>query len=690
MTTETARAESAMRRHRFALAVIVLLVGVFFAPALATRQVFTFRDHSDYFQPLRYYTSIHLKSLQLPWWNPYSQSGEPWLANPQTGVFYAPTWLFAFLPFETAYMLYLAFHLALLGCGAYLLFARQVRAGAALVGAVALTFCGPVMSLVDVSNNLASFAWVPLVIWCAVARARPQLAALVLAMTFLAGEPFFAGVAALLYAIATFVTEPAREAARKVAIAGAGAFGLSAIQLLPFVEMLRGSDRAAGLQREEIFAESMKIGDWLRIAVPPHFSLPGQPLDPALSQHFIPVIYVGMLVVTLAVVGLISSFRAQRGISGSLATRRAVDAGAPEIPRSARHELRKPAWLLLLIASIIVAAGNTIPLADQILTRLPVTLFRYPSRVVAFGALAIAALAAAGWDRMRPDRRWADLIVLLIVLLDVVPREKPLYKIAPFVTDRVPYASSIGRMAKMARITTGRLTNRSAWLAGYLNLYQRRFDASTAAPVANDAYMRLEAAAISGRPDLLNFMGIGYLFCDQPLAGMTAVARNGPVTVYENPGALPVATFWSSVQSHDTDRDVLEAMQRRPVTAVLHVAPRTEPGPAQPAPVVSAASLAIVDAHHAEVVIDAPADGVVMIAQQDDPGWRVKVDGVEGKKLKAGGVFRAVAVKKGRHEIVWTFHSRAFLAGLTMTLITSLSLLTSRFVKRSAAEKFSS
>ena len=48
------------------------------------------------------------------------------MANPQTGVFYPPTWLFAIFPFETAYMLYLALHLVILAWGAYLLFARSV------------------------------------------------------------------------------------------------------------------------------------------------------------------------------------------------------------------------------------------------------------------------------------------------------------------------------------------------------------------------------------------------------------------------------------------------------------------------------------------------------------------------------------------------------------------------------------
>ena len=58
-----------MTRHRFALAVLALLLAMIFTPPLVQRHVFNFRDHADYFQPLRYYTSIHLRSFLLPYWN---------------------------------------------------------------------------------------------------------------------------------------------------------------------------------------------------------------------------------------------------------------------------------------------------------------------------------------------------------------------------------------------------------------------------------------------------------------------------------------------------------------------------------------------------------------------------------------------------------------------------------------------
>jgi hypothetical protein len=649
------------RRHRLALALLALLVAIVFAQPLAEHEVFKFRDHSDYFQPLRYYTAIHIRSFLLPYWNPYSASGEQWLANPQTGVFYPPTWLFIALPFDTAYMLYLALHLIILGWGAYLLFSSQVSAGAALVGAAIVTFCGPTISLLDVSNNLASFAWVPLVIWCGVSRASPRLAGLVLTMTFLAGEPFFAAIAAILYVIVC-------RDMRRIVLSASIAFGLSAIQLLPFLEMLRGSDRAARLAPEQIFRESMALRDWLRIVIPPKFS--ASALDPSLSQHFIAVIYVGIPAVVLAIMAFVWRRASARRVPAEAGT----------------HTL---AWLALLAFAVIIAAGNRLPLIGNAVAQLPLTLFRYPARLVPFGALAIAALAALGWDRIRPDRRWVDLLLVLVIVADLLPRERPLFQTNPFSTNIVPYVASIGRQSKIIRMPHQAITNRSAWIAGYLNLYHRRYDAATAAPVVSDRYLRLHDSVLTGgRGDLFDLIGAGFILADQTVPGLQVVASSGPVTVYFNPSVPPMATFWSRAESFASPEDALRATLTKRQPGTLCISPPVGAQFVDAPPLVMSTAFVSLDTRQAHTVIDAPRDGIVMLTQQDSPAWRVYVDGVEKKKLLAAGNFRAVAVTKGKHDVQWRYHSSTLAFGMAMTAITSVLLLLSQFVKRNAAKNF--
>jgi hypothetical protein len=274
---------------------LALAAAALFILPLARGEVFMLRDHFDYFQPLRWFTATELQAGRLPLWNPYNASGEPWLANPQTGVFYPPAWIFVVMPFATAYMLYLLAHLILLGCGAYLLFARSVSRGAAMVGAAALMYSGPVLSLLDVSNNLATLAWIPLALWCA-AEGAWRRGGIVLALAFLAGEPFFAAIAAALYAVVALTTRrPEDSKTRRLLLTAITAFGVSAIQLFPFMELIRGSDRAARLDASAILQHSMQFRDWRLV----FFAF-----DATTAQRFIPVVYAGLSVCLLALAGI--------------------------------------------------------------------------------------------------------------------------------------------------------------------------------------------------------------------------------------------------------------------------------------------------------------------------------------------------------------------------------------------------
>ncbi|HEY0139496.1 MAG TPA: YfhO family protein [Thermoanaerobaculia bacterium] len=657
-----------MAAHRFAFALIAVVAVVLFAGPLLRGEVPMLRDHADYFQPLRWFTAVELREGRLPLWNPYNQSGEPWLANPQTGVFYPPQWLFLALPFPIAYVLYLLFHVALLGWGAYLLFARSVSRGAAMVGAVALMLSGPALSLLDVSNNLATFAWIPLVLWCAATR-RPIVAGIVLALAFLAGEPFFAALAAVMYCVVVVGSseflgedEPSEELRgtprnprnfKPVVIAAAIAFGLSAIQLLPFLELILASDRLSGdLTAQDILHHSMPLRDWLRIVVPPR--LDASMFDPHLGQHFILIVYVGIVPALLAIVGIATAFR-RRLVHG---------------------------WLALLLFAVVIATG---PLS---LTKLPVALFRYPARLVPFAAIAIAALAALGWERIRPKPRWGDLLVVLIILADLTIRTAPLLRSAPFDTKVVPYEASVGRDAKVLRV--GQPSNAAGrwWMIGYSNLFERRWDVFTPAPLVDARYYAAYRELLrTPRPRFLAFLPVEHIISDREIPPPIRRISTGPgVALYRTPSALPLATFWSRAHTAPSPEEALRALlDGAPVDGLLVTPGADQRLAAQPAEIHSAALE--ISTSHAKVRVNAPREGIVVVAQRDAPGWRVTVDGKASEKLLANGIFRAVAVPAGVHEVVWTYRPPVLVAGTAMTAVTLFLLLVRVFVKRRGNRK---
>jgi hypothetical protein len=581
-----------MKRHAVSAATILVAALAVFGPALWYGEVFMFRDHADYFQPLRYFTAEQLRAGHLPLWNPYNASGEPWMANPQTGVFYPPTWIFLVVPFAYAYTLYLLLHALLLGAGAYALFVRRASRSAALTGAVALMLGGPVLSLLDVQNNFTTFAWVPSILWRASEdreRPRPLLAGMLLALAFLAGEPFYAAIAALLYVVIV-------RRVRVIAITGVFALGVSAVQLFPFVEMLAGSNRTGGFDARDILRASMRLREWTRLAVPPRFAH-------SASQNFILVPYVSAFLIVLAVAGVV------------------VLAKKSEWRRIA-------APLIGIVAVALVGRG------PAWIAAVPLTLFRYPARVLPFAVLAIASLAVAGWDALRRRSVIVDAVLIIAIAFDLLIAARPLRTIAPFTTRRIPYDRSIGRERKVVqayRDVSLRGGSRGAWMSGYLNLFEHRFAALTAAPVSSRRYLDLYYDALD-HTSTLRSIGAGWVLSDLRLSrGFVRVAGAGSVNVYRFDDALPMAYV------------LTRGGVTTPVRALT------------------------LDTSSAVAEVDSASAGTLVLTQNDAHGWRVYVDGRAARTLRVLGTFRAVEITAGKHEIEWNYRPISFVMGAVVT-----------------------
>src|ERR1043165_7071861 len=337
--------------------------------------------------------------------------------------------------------------------------------------------------------------------------------------------------------------------------------------------MLRGSDRAGASVAD--LRDAMPLRDWLRVAVPP--SLAGNAFDPHLGQHFIPIVYVGVVTCALAIVGAIFAWRR---IGGRVA---------------------------LLIASIVFA-------------HLPLPLVRYPARLVPFGALAIVAIAVEGWDVVaRVVRfRWIAVLVALAIFAEVI---------------------ASARVAKIVRVGDPALValNRRAWIGGYLNLYERRFDTWTAAPLVARNYEQLyERAVRDPSMRLLDAMSAGYVLAP----------RRRAVVGFRNRAALPLAYAGNAVPS-------LLAFG----TTFVHA------------------------------VVTLPSPSTLIVTQQRAPGWSVDVDG--HRATPEGGDFLPVHLPPGTHDVLWRYRSVPLLVGALLTLVALARMLFPQsFVKRRAHENF--
>ncbi len=264
-------------------AVGLLLAAALLAPAILSGGVPARGDLPDFFWPMKAYTAERWAAGEVPLWNPLSASGEPWLAQLQSGALY-PGDLPFLLGWKEGALLGIALHLALASAGAaYWLWSLGASRPASLLAGGLFAGGGAFLSLVPVYNNACSAAWLPWLFACArrvvVGQSRGAGLAVAVAGAFLAGEPALAAagsVAAIVLAVyaGTEGEAPATEAPRLRLLARAGipllvGLALAGAALLPFGTLLRDSERRESTTREEALAQPVGRSDLADLVAPP-------------------------------------------------------------------------------------------------------------------------------------------------------------------------------------------------------------------------------------------------------------------------------------------------------------------------------------------------------------------------------------------------------------------------------------
>jgi hypothetical protein len=229
-----------------------------------------------------------IREGHLPLWDVYQFGGYPFMSNPQTALFYPPTWLAILLPVNAGIGWYVALHVWLAGVGMLLFVYHQSRPSwtGALLAALAFAFSGFTAARVWAGHIglLATYAWLP---WLLLALARSVeradvwsgvIGGLPLGLAILAGHTtslIYVGLAWLAFALFLAITTRRWPLiARQVVIAGLTALALSAIQVIPLVEFSRVSTRAAKPTFEFASAYSLPPAHLITLLIPDYFGEP--------------------------------------------------------------------------------------------------------------------------------------------------------------------------------------------------------------------------------------------------------------------------------------------------------------------------------------------------------------------------------------------------------------------------------
>ena len=200
------------------------------------------------FYPARALAARAVHEGTLPLWNPYLLGGAPFLASPQSSLFYPPNFLYYVLPLPVAWTLALMIRVLLTG-SFMTLFVRHIggsRAGAIFSG-IALALCG-FMTAWQGQPMSDSATWLPLMCYAVLrledARSSSwiALAAFAFAMPVLAGHPETAAhvtSATIAFAVVTWACAHLKmRYFLRFTAAGILAAGLASIQMVPTLEWL--------------------------------------------------------------------------------------------------------------------------------------------------------------------------------------------------------------------------------------------------------------------------------------------------------------------------------------------------------------------------------------------------------------------------------------------------------------------
>ena len=394
-----------------AVAAYVLLACLFFWQILFTNLVITSYDTFTIFYPHRTAAAQALLAGRLPLWNPSHLMGAPLLANPQVAIFYPLNWPFLGLPPGPSLAWTMALHYLLAALFMYA-FARQalhlIRPAAWLAGLV-FALGGFLSGQSGHLNQVSVAAWLPLVllaawhIWQAPTPRRIAAGAVIIALQVLAGhsqESYMILLALAAYAVFLAVDSYGwrhlrRAGSRLLAVAAAVVLGigLSAVQLLPTLELSRLSIRSGGLSLQQASSFSLKPQDIALALLPNYAAAP-----PAEMAG-----YIGVVALLLAVLG------------------------AARFPRRPLARF----FIIGALAGLVMALGRYTPVYWLAYYSMPgVNLFRVPARWLFLYTFAMSALAGMGlqvalqqWQltRLHVPRGWvvAALLAGVVALVSV-------------------------------------------------------------------------------------------------------------------------------------------------------------------------------------------------------------------------------------------------------------------------------
>jgi hypothetical protein len=381
-----------------AISLWLLLVFLFFRKILYPLKPLYGSDFILQFYPWKKFAFDYFRSHgSLPFWNPYTLSGTPFIANIQASMFYPMGFFYYIVSPEWAYVFSTIMHCLLGGLFMYA-FMRSLAVSrpASFFSAVVFSFNGFFMGHLYAGHLtfVQNYIWIPFIFYIVVKFSREKrlvyavYGGLLLGVQILGGFPqiaFYTILLSCLYLLFTSATFLRHGAYKDISIVVLGTmiflllgFCVAAVQFLPTLEFTTLSTRAGGVTYNMATYDSLNPKEVLAFIIPDIF---GNAVDrtywrsPEVWHFWESCGYVGILPLLLALV------KVKDG------------------------ELRQIRVFFAMLAglALFLALGKYNPLYPLVY-RLPgFHSFRIPAQIIFLYVFAIAALAGIGMHQLSRD-----------------------------------------------------------------------------------------------------------------------------------------------------------------------------------------------------------------------------------------------------------------------------------------------
>jgi len=723
---------------RFALG-LALLIGASFSEVLFGGRSFFYRDFGVLAYPTVHYWHECFWRGELPLWNPLSYCGVPFLAQWGTMVCYPGSLIFLLFPLPWSLNVFCLAHMFLAGLGMYWLARRWTGSdlGAALAG-TAFTFNGVTLSCLLWPNYMVALGWMPLVVlwteeaWRRGGRFLP-LASLAFALQLLAGVPEIAALTWLVVVTRALTFGLGTEVGlgrRGLRLMGCGAIavGLTAVQILPFIDLLVHSQRDASFATAKW---AMPVWGWANLLVPLFHCFPTTlGVFFQHGQEFFSSTYLGLGVATLAVWGTLR-VRGQTWAIGALAVLGIALAQGEQgivyrlfralvpVAGLARYPVKcllLPSFLTPLLAAwgvaawvqssresqrpagtglLVCVAGMGLVVAGVVFWDysevLPMTRWQTTGmNAMARGAFLVLGIGCLIWLRRRPTTpagAIAGAVLCASVWLDFqwhVPRQNPTLPSGELAAGALPTLPQVqageGRIFITARAEDLLVHSRVAdagqdFLGKRLALWSN-LNLLDGVPKVNGALTlqireqsQMQTILYADQPgNLTNLLDyVGARFESSPLNPVEWVARPGAMRMI-TAGQRPVF-----VQPNNLSNELVKATfdPRREVLLTLE--------PRGAVLTTNSASAEVREERYGphQIKFDVQSSGPawVVLAQSFYHPWQARVNGEATSLWHANLGFQALEVPSGASHVELVYRDWWFRAGLWVTLGTLLAWL---------------